>query len=178
MTLRANSEVQYFSKVAQAYCECLEKPTGDTELWLKNVLINLSQLYAAVHTLPEVELLEKDIIPEEKFDVDNEEWGIIFMSVVNILGQARWYGMNYDPSEPNKDETVEVGDLADDLADIYRDIKPGLRAWDENKDEYLPEIVWGWRETLFISHWGIHAVNALRILHHLAFLQGLGKENQ
>lgn len=179
MNLRDDSRVQHFVNIARLFCQYVETPSEEKEFWIRNILVVLAQLYAAVFSLPEVELFDDDCIPENNFDVDDVEWKQVFMNVVQILGQIRWYRMNYDwmnnvSDGPNDNEVVEVGDLADDLADIYRDIKPGLRAWDENRDEYLPEIVWGWRETLFTSHWGIHAVNALRVLHPLVFLRGLG----
>jgi hypothetical protein len=68
-----------------------------------------------------------------------------------------------------------MGDLADDLADIYRDIKPGLRAWDTEEEGYLDEVVFDWKLPHFGSHWGIHAVGAMRALHPLVFLRGLDR---
>ena len=61
------------------------------------------------------------------------------------------------------------GDLADDLADIYRDIKPGLTAWNTGDDAYLEDIFYQWLQQGHIHHWGRHAVNAMRALHWLVY---------
>ncbi len=177
MGLRDKAEVKHFVKVAQAYCSHLENPTSEKETWIKNILVSLSQLYAAGHTLPEVDVSVVDYGGED-FEISAQEWQSIYQSAADILGEARWYWHHYDPSEaPSDNESPVTGDLADDLADIYGDMKPGLRAWGRNVDEYLPEFIWTRRETLFSSHWGIHAVNALRVLHPLVFLRGLGTDD-
>jgi hypothetical protein len=79
-------------------------------------------------------------------------------------------------SEP-RDAAAELvfGDIGDDLADIYADVKPGLRAWEMGVDDFLPKIVFDWKFPLFGSHWGVHAVSAMRALHPIAFLRGIQK---
>lgn len=57
---------------------------------------------------------------------------------------------------------VGAGDLSDDLLDIYRDVKRGLELWSGG---HRATAVWHWR-LLLQSHWGTHAVGALRALHH------------
>jgi hypothetical protein len=54
------------------------------------------------------------------------------------------------------------GTLADDLADIYRDLKKGLEL--KSRSEPPETIIWGWR-VLFYSHWGTHAIEALHVIH-------------
>jgi hypothetical protein len=109
-------------------------------------------------------------------DVEDAECKGISRFVGDLLGSQRGYWAYFDPTEP-LDSTQEIifGDLADDLADIYRDIKPGLRAWATSDDAYLSHIVFGWKIPLFGSHWGVHAVSALRALLPLAYLRGIQK---
>ena len=60
------------------------------------------------------------------------------------------------------DPELLTGSLADDLTGVYLDLKSGLdqlRSGVPNRD-----VIWEWRFT-FWSHWGEHAVNALRIIH-------------
>lgn len=61
-----------------------------------------------------------------------------------------------------------VGSLADDLADIWRDLRPGLDAMDAVQSAAAdPEtILWHWRWT-FAYHWGRHAAAAIRVLHDI-----------
>jgi hypothetical protein len=54
-----------------------------------------------------------------------------------------------------------AGSLSDDILDVYRDVLRGLRQWEGG--DYAA-AVWGWRFS-FESHWGDHAVDALRALH-------------
>ncbi|HKF48852.1 MAG TPA: DUF5063 domain-containing protein [Terracidiphilus sp.] len=61
---------------------------------------------------------------------------------------------------PVSDAEVVYGSLADDLADIYRDLSEPL-----NETSTPPEDrIWAWRFS-FRSHWGQHAVDALRAIH-------------
>jgi hypothetical protein len=89
------------------------------------------------------------------------------------LGPNRWY-VSADPqmNVPGSSDAVAVGDLANDLADIYRDITPGLRYWETAATTGLGNIVWEWRFS-FTTHWGRHAVAALGILHHLVVVEHL-----
>jgi hypothetical protein len=58
-----------------------------------------------------------------------------------------------------------TGDLADDLADIYRDLLPGVAAWELSGDAYTDDILFQWVHFGHLHHWGRHAVNAMRALH-------------
>lgn len=63
----------------------------------------------------------------------------------------------FDPYE--NDEPV-AGSLSDDMLDVYRDLRRGLRAYDAGQ---VGVAVWEWRFH-FDQHWGDHAVDALRAL--------------
>ena len=91
--------------------------------------------------------------------------------VSRMLGPKMAYWAYFDPSAPqDSNEQPIFHNLADDLADIYRDIKPGLRAWETGDDRYIETIVFNWRTPHFESHWGVHALSAMRALHPLVFL--------
>lgn len=58
------------------------------------------------------------------------------------------------------------GSLADDLADIYRDLKEGLTL--TSVKEYPSRgIVFEWQYS-FETHWGKHAINAIAVLHSIS----------
>ena len=63
--------------------------------------------------------------------------------------------------DPTKDSEAIYGSLADDIADIYRDLKEGL---DDIHLARAEDIIWEWRLG-FSSHWGKHAIDALRTIH-------------
>jgi len=61
------------------------------------------------------------------------------------------------------------GSLLDDLSDIWWDLKPGLYALDNGSEEQAADVFWDWKES-FRTHWGRHAIDALRALHaHLEY---------
>ena len=64
---------------------------------------------------------------------------------------------------PTEDKEAIFGTLADDLADIYRDLKEGL-VLREEKLASSADIIFNWR-ILYYSHWGKHAIDALLVLH-------------
>jgi len=72
----------------------------------------------------------------------------------------QWYGEVFDP-RPVPPEDPVVGDIADDLADIFSNVDRGLRAWEAGRRE---EAVWEWGFYL-ACHWGEHATSAIRALH-------------
>jgi hypothetical protein len=72
------------------------------------------------------------------------------------------------PFGDQADEAVMLP-LADDLADIHRDLTHGLRALADGAAH--EDVVWEWRFG-FYSHWGRHATEALRVLHARLAAQG------
>jgi hypothetical protein len=63
--------------------------------------------------------------------------------------------------DPYKSEEPVAGSLSDDLLDVYRDVRRGFAFWESGNDA---RAIWEWRFS-FESHWGAHAVDALRALH-------------
>lgn len=177
--LKVHPSVMHFVAVARAFCRLVETDvtepileTGATEpnSWMIQILSAVSDLYAAAHYLPAAELEPTNIDPEDRFDLTKAEYRAVFLRMGQILGEARYYPDCSSSLDPLADpEPPGIGDLADDLADIYRDIKPGLRALDHNRDEYVSMVVFGWKEPLFKTHWGRHAVDAMRVLHILIY---------
>ncbi len=72
----------------------------------------------------------------------------------------QYYESRQDPFDLG-DHEHEVGDLADDLADIWRDLKRGLELYDSN-ERVTAAAEWKFG---FEAHWGRHATAALYALH-------------
>src|SRR5688500_10241095 len=62
---------------------------------------------------------------------------------------------------PVPPEQPIVGDLADDIADIFGDVDRGLWFFEAGRPA---EAVWEWGFH-FVHHWGEHATSAIRALH-------------
>jgi hypothetical protein len=174
MSIRQHPDVLQFHRAAERFCRLLESQPADANQWVEDILAALARLYACGHALPAFGMRDEAPDIRERFDVGDEEWQRVYSLVHEVLGGQSAYWAYFDPSEPpdSGDEPV-LGDLGDDLADIYRDIKPGLRGWEAGPEAILADIVFDWKFPLFGSHWGVHAVSAMRALHPLAFLRGL-----
>jgi hypothetical protein len=179
MSLRSDPDVNAFRIAAYGYCKLLESQPVDHEQWLRDVLLALSHLYATAHSLPDVSIEDDTRDVPDEMRMNHAEWSALFQRIHGILGEQDFYWAYFDPTEPKhtKDEAT-CGSLADDLADIYRDVKPGLLAWETENDEYLASLVFDWKQSNFESHWGVHAVSAMRALHPLVYLRGLSDPAQ
>lgn len=124
----------------------------------RNCLLLLLNLYQTGIVLPSG--WSNDL--EEIADIDRvsgEEWRVAYNAARRL--PLDFYGEVFDPTEvPVKQEPV-VGSLSDDLADIYRDVVTGLRAFEQGR---RVEAVWEWNYNL-CNHWGAHATGAIRALH-------------
>jgi hypothetical protein len=174
MSIHDHSELVEFRRAAERFCGLLEFEPPDAERWVEDILAALAKLYACGHALPEPELPDDSATVPDSFGVSDDEWKRVLGLVHRTLGAQVGYWAYFDPSEPSDTCAEPVfGDLGDDLADIYRDVKPGLRAWDMGMETHW--IVFGWKYLGFGSHWGVHAVSAMRALHPIAFLRGVHK---
>ena len=89
-----------------------------------------------------------------------EDWQRICGRLDRLLGDGDLY-WGIDPAGTGEQEPV-AGSLTDDLADIYLDVNEGLKLLAAGGAEV--DAVWEWR-FLFWSHWGIHATDAIRVIH-------------
>lgn len=159
-----------FSAVAHRFCAVVDSAAGFEKKEL------LSQFYPilpklideAIH-LPDVELSDSDEQIEKKTSgasrrmatrQSQQEWGQLYNLLKERLGDWDLYWQVFDPTE---DSEAIYGSLADDLADIYRDVKEGI-VLRETGEVPVENIVWTWRLT-FGFHWGKHAMDALRTIH-------------
>jgi hypothetical protein len=144
-----NDEVAAFVNAARSFCSFMERPAAhdDVELAAKA----LAALYAAGLSLPAV----------EPGSAETAEYRPRDTPIPRDLG-AQYYYEVVEPLDLTGAEDV-VGDLDDDLLDIYKDVKEGLGAFDAG---HVQSAGWHWRFTLE-AHWGDHAVDALRVLHRL-----------
>ena len=72
-----------------------------------------------------------------------------------------WYYREFFDPNPSLEDEAVMGDVGDDLLDIYRDVKAGLVLMDQRK---RVDALWHWA-FLHRIHWGRHAVGALFALH-------------
>src|SRR5262245_17719222 len=168
LSLRNDPRMLLFVEAARQYCGLVEERPADLKMWTRALLPALSELYAYALGLVGIKSVDTADRTLSRFQVSHGEWRSIYHRLSAQLGNDAWYWMTFEPMKTQREKTDPVaGNLADDLADIYRDVAPGLRAWDTHDDSLLDEIASQWVKGGFEIHWGAHAADAIGILHRL-----------
>jgi hypothetical protein len=93
---------------------------------------------------------------EDRFD--------LFSELRTCLGERDIYWLEYDhPGDISMDGEHRTGSLADDLTDIYFELKRGLNMLEAAGPDKVAHL---W-ESGFRQHWGQHLVDAERHLYAL-----------
>lgn len=143
-------QVQQFADAAEAFCSWAEEGIEDQGGQVLNALVLLSNLYQCALALPEF------FGEQDPPDVPDQEWKKVFARFGSM--PFNYYSQCFDPHEVPGEPSV--ADLADDLSDIWRDLKKGLILFQAGN---MNAACWHWR-TSFWSHWGQHATGALYAL--------------
>ncbi|GMQ83911.1 MAG: hypothetical protein BMS9Abin06_0657 [Gammaproteobacteria bacterium] len=158
--MREHDSIEFKELVATArrFCGLIDGIPG-SDNWLEQLSRILPRLHAEVVVLPDpggsvfcVETADFD----DRFD--------LFSELRAHLGERDMYWLEYDnPSDVVTGDEHRTGSLADDLTDIYFELKRGLELLEAAG---LDEVVHLW-ETGFHEHWGQHLVDAERHLYTL-----------
>lgn len=143
--------------VARRYCRLVENREGADHDWLQHVADLLPQLHAAIARLKaigEPEDGEGDSDLDRRFD--------FYVRLKQALGELDPYWLEFDASH---DYQQMSGSLADDLTDIYWELKQGLEEL-----THVPaspyRVLGNWRRG-YRMHWGQHLIDAERHLYSL-----------
>jgi hypothetical protein len=164
-----------FRPVAQRFCSLVDSSvTLDKTEFLVELYRMIPELIGEAMRLPGVESAVADNEVENpetlmsqtkpKARIGHEEWSQLYKALQEKLGDWNLYWQVFDPIKEN--EAIR-GSLADDIADIYRDLKEGIEHMESDK-VLLRDIIFVWRYG-FYSHWGRHAINALNTIHSLLY---------
>jgi len=145
-----------FAQVARGFASWCEAESLGAEPEV-TAAVWLAQLHAAALQLPNHEAQNDRGVPEIPVNL----LARVCANLQCYLG--RYYREFFDPS-PLLDDTHVLGDIGDDLLDIYKDIRIGLILYDAGETD---EALWHW-SFLHRIHWGHHAVGALFALHCLS----------
>jgi hypothetical protein len=160
-----------FGLVSRRYCSLVDsRATLDKAEFLHQIYGILTELIVEAIRLPQVHFTDDENERQAakireacaKSRMKHEGWSTLYNSLQEKLGDWDLYWQVFDPT---KDNEAIRGSLADDIADIYRDVKDGIRLTETNQAPF-DVIIFDWRFG-FSSHWGNHAMNALRTIHFL-----------
>lgn len=148
--------------IARRYCDLIDASGRDRPQWLREVAAILPRLHAVMTGLYRS-------VPHAEHDhpVDLDARFELYSHLRELLADRDGYFMEFDCAQEGAD--AMTGSLADDLTDIYCELKHGLRAFSENPDRVLETWSLG-----FECHWGQHLVDAQRQLANLAAANRLG----
>jgi Domain of unknown function (DUF5063) len=159
--------VAAFRAAAERYAAVIETAEGrPPEQLLARLIGVLPVLYEAALRLPDVRL--ETIKLPNRARLSQEPWEVVYERLRAVLGSSDHF-WKVEAFGGNESEHPG-GSLADDLADIYGEVKEGLNHLAAGESEI--EVVWQWRDT-FWGHWGQHAVGALLVI-HAQLAAGLG----
>jgi hypothetical protein len=147
------------SELASRYCRLIETSGTGATPWLGEVADLLPRLHAAVLSLGGV-----DGEDAESPSPDLDDRFELFTHLRELLGEVDGYWLEFDRMGEHR---VMTGSLADDLTDIYCELKNSLRL----KDLHPELAARAWYQG-FATHWGQHLIDAER---HLAALDAQGR---
>lgn len=145
------------ARLARRYCELIETRTTNHGIWLVRIAELLPRLHAGVSALVAAEPLASE--PPEPVDLDARFE--LFGQLRDLLAERDAYWLEFDSVADGM--SAMTGSLADDLTDIYCELKQGLLLFDLHPDLAAATWALGYRQ-----HWGQHLLDAER---HLAMLR-------
>lgn len=151
-----------FAEIAREFCEWAESAPLSEEEEARKAIWLIARLYT--HALALAQPASSSDVEGE--GISDDEWRVIFKRFGAL--PFNYYLEFFNPANTEDEEHV-IGDLADDLADIYRDIKEGLGLYEKG---FTQEALWEWKQS-FDIHWGRHATSALHSLHAYASDHGI-----
>lgn len=162
-----NSEPVYsrhiveFVAVANEYCKYAEHASeikGEELLRILQKLLPL--LYLKASFIPEFNPYFDD--GNEKF-VTESDWSVVHDSFRKKFGSANDYLEVFDERLKESEGPV-VASLAENMADIYQDLKDFILLYQTGTVEVMNDAIWECKQN-FETYWGQKLVNALRAIH-------------
>ena len=144
-------QLEAFFQTVTAFCQWAEGSPTTPDDEANTALRLLAKLCAQVQELPP--LFDEEDPPE----LPHEEWVVIYKRFGAL--PFNYYSVYFEPNDTT-DPSPGTGDIADDLADIWRDLKGGLALYQKGNHK---SAAWEWQNS-FNTHWGRHATSALYAL--------------
>jgi hypothetical protein len=169
-----SGQVIEFVAVANEMCSFLEQSSGFSRPdFVDKTRKILPLLYYKAALLPRTgPVLDEGT---EKF-VSEEDWHAIHDAILTRLGRFNDYPEVFDPVIKDTEDLVG-GSIAENLADIYQDLRDFVMLYRMGTIELMNDALWECTQH-FEQGWGQKLLNALRALHNLIHgNEDLGEED-
>ncbi|SRR5260221_10095763 len=161
--LAKQETVRRFAEEAEIFCTLLESSQDYTpNQFVAQIAQSIAGLYRAALMLPDVEVSDEDTVDSISELIRAE----IYRKIDLMLGRFNIYQEMFDPFDLSDSASPVMPSIADDLTDIYLDVKKGVDTFNSGLDEDVNRAIWQWKFT-FRIHWGYHLVGALRAVHRI-----------
>ena len=156
-----SNEVIEFTAVANEYCRlCVENIEAEGVKFLAVQQKLLPLLYYKTLLIKEFDPVLSE--PVETFVIE-QEWIVIEQAILKMLGEANDY-LDVPESEDVYGESVIAGSIAENMADIFQDLKDFLVAYNIGTTEIMNDSLWQCLENFRLS-WGRKVVVTIRAIH-------------
>lgn len=156
-----SGHVVEFTAVATEFCKYAENGSRIKGEELLNIMQKiLPLLYLKASMLPRLEPFFEE--GNEKF-VTESDWNNIHDALKTTIGSPNDYIELLDDPASGDEGTVLSG-IAEDLTDIYQDMKNFVLLYQTGTEEVMNDAVWECRLN-FENYWGIRLINALKTIH-------------
>ncbi len=153
--------------VAHDYCLFTESAKGKTKADLLGYYQKvLPLLYIKGALLPQIE--PEDLSANIKY-VTEEHWQEVFMALEELFGNDDKYW------HPDSNNDLIKESLADNLADIYQDMKDFVILFQDARLAAKENAVADFFR-LFKTHWGLRVPKALKHIHNLLYQELISEE--
>ena len=161
-------EVRHFVQTAERFCTAIEQHSELSKIEFFELMDGLlPQLYSGARSLPELELEDDEEPWNWRTDEAGRVWSTIQEQLETMLGDHDVFQDIYDPVSPGDDEPLSSR-ISYHLADVFTDLKDYVDLYRRGTSGAIRQAVWQWRFS-FTSHWGLHALAALRVVHSLLY---------
>ena len=158
--MSSSEPAEAFARVAREYCRFIEAFASSPEAEPGDLLAEAARLLPRLHVAAEA-LSDAEAADDLLAGIDPERRFALFSRLREVLGELDSYWIEFDVG---RDWQEQSGSLADDLADIYWELKAGLERLAHERTPTSTLRSWGAGYRL---HWGQHLVDAERHLYGL-----------
>lgn len=169
-----NVEWSELAAAANEYCQLIEHVDRVGGDWLEKLSCILSNIHTAILVMGRQ--VDSKSGSSQHASVDYERRFELYSQLHRLLGERDKYWLEFDTDvDADNGMSNMSGSLADDITDIYFELKSGLDMLTTDPDHpFRAAKRW---QSGFVLHWGQHLVDAERHLYELNVYRQLSSPN-